>query len=230
MDDIILQAEKLSKRYSSKKNKDELIILDDLQLSLPRSATVSVVGSSGSGKSTLLHILGGLERPDSGSVFWEGNDITQFSDEELAHSRNKNIGFVFQFHHLLPEFSALENTYMPLLIAGVDIEKAEERASSLLERFGIADRASHRPSELSGGEQQRVAVARAIINNPSVVLADEPTGNLDDKNTEMLLNVLFDLNSEQDLSLILVTHEMEVARRASTTYELIHGKLQKVKV
>jgi len=230
MDDIILQAEKLSKRYSSKKNKDELIILDDLQLSLPRSATVSVVGSSGSGKSTLLHILGGLERPDSGSVFWEGNDITQFSDEELAHSRNKNIGFVFQFHHLLPEFSALENTYMPLLIAGVDIEKAEERASSLLERFGIADRASHRPSELSGGEQQRVAVARAIINNPSVVLADEPTGNLDDKNTEMLLNVLFDLNSEQDLSLILVTHEMEVARLASTTYELIHGKLQKVKV
>lgn len=230
MDDIILQAERLSKSYAAKKNTDDLVILDDLELSLSRSASVSVVGSSGSGKSTLLHILGGLERPDKGSVYWEGTDITQFTDEELARSRNKNIGFVFQFHHLLPEFSALENTYMPLLVAGIGLKEAEQRAVTLLERFGIAERASHRPSELSGGEQQRVAVARAIINNPSVILADEPTGNLDDKNTEMLLSVLFDLNSQEDLSLILVTHEMEVARQASTTYELIHGKLQSIAV
>ena len=230
MNDIILQAENLSKQYPSKENEDPLTILNNLQLLLPRSESISIVGSSGSGKSTLLHIIGGLERPDEGSVFWDGTDITKYSDEMLAQSRNKNVGFIFQFHHLLPEFSALENTYMPLLVAGVQINEAEERAMTLLKRFGIADRASHRPSELSGGEQQRVAVARAIINQPSIVLADEPTGNLDDKNTEMLLNVLFDLNSEQNLSLILVTHEMEVARCASTTYELSKGKLNEITI
>lgn len=224
--DLILTGKNITKTFASKTGDDRLTILDDVSLSIHRGTVVCVVGASGSGKSTLLHILGGLDRPDSGHISWNDEAMYDLSKEELARFRNQKLGFVFQFHHLLPEFSALENVMMPSLIEGLTFEQAETKAKELLERFGIPQRANHRPAELSGGEQQRVAMARAMINSPDLILADEPTGNLDERNTETLLDMLFELREVDNVSILLITHEKDIARRTDQTLELKKGKLQ----
>lgn len=221
----ILTGSNIVKTYPAKTGEGALTVLNDCSISIDSGAIVSVVGPSGSGKSTLLHVLGGLDRPDSGEILWNSKPIYSLKSDELADFRNRELGFVFQFHHLLPEFSALENILMPALIAGKDIKSAEERAMELLTRFGIPGRSEHRPTELSGGEQQRVSMARALMNNPSLILADEPTGNLDDANTEIVLDYLFELREKDGVSILLITHEKDIANRCDITYELNKGKL-----
>jgi lipoprotein-releasing system ATP-binding protein len=224
-EELILKGSNLTKSFPSKTGGDRLTVLDDVSIDIRRGDVACVVGASGSGKSTLLHILGGLDRPDSGSIMWDGNPMYDMDNDELAEFRNKKLGFVFQFHHLLPEFTALENVMMPSLIEGKAYDEAEDRGMQLLERFGIAARSGHRPSELSGGEQQRVSMARALINRPDLLLTDEPTGNLDEDNTNVLLDMLFELRETDNVSILLITHEKEIARRTDTTYELRSGKL-----
>ena len=187
---------------------------------------VGVVGASGVGKSTLLHILGALDRPDKGKVNLNSKDIFSLNDRQLASFRNKTIGFVFQFHHLLPEFTALENVMMPQLIAGEKEEKIKDKAKNILNELGLLPRADHRPGELSGGEQQRVAVARALINDPLVVIADEPSGNLDKKNKEELHELLSDLNKNKNQTFIIATHNEELAKKAGRVYRLKDGIAQ----
>ena len=187
---------------------------------------VGVVGASGVGKSTLLHILGTLDRPDKGKVNLNSTDIFSLDDRQLASFRNKTIGFVFQFHHLLPEFTALENVMMPQLIAGEKEEKIKDKARNILNELGLLPRADHRPGELSGGEQQRVAVARALINDPLVVIADEPSGNLDKKNKEELHELLSDLNKNKNQTFIIATHNEELAKKANRVYRLKDGIAQ----
>lgn len=222
---LILKGDHLSKSFPSKTGGEELVVLDDVSISINSGDVICVVGASGSGKSTLLHILGGLDQPDSGTISWQGQHMYDMNSEELADFRNRKLGFVFQFHHLLPEFTALENVMMPALISGASSDEANDRAMELLERFGIPDRSGHRPTELSGGEQQRVAMARALINNPELILADEPTGNLDERNTEILLDMLFELRETDGVSILLITHEKDIAQRTDKTYELSKGKL-----
>lgn len=221
----ILSGTDIVKTYPAKSGEGALTVLDHCTISIKSGAIVSVVGPSGSGKSTLLHVLGGLDRPDSGEIVWGDKAIYSLKSEQLADFRNRQLGFVFQFHHLLPEFTALENVLMPALIAGEDEEASEERAMELLTRFGIPGRAEHRPTELSGGEQQRVSMARALMNNPALILADEPTGNLDDGNTEIVLDYLFELREKDGVSILLITHEKDIAGRCDVTYELNKGKL-----
>jgi lipoprotein-releasing system ATP-binding protein len=223
---VILEGKKITKSFASESGNGRLTVLDDTSIAIEKGSIVTVAGASGSGKSTLLHILGGLDQPDSGTVLWEDNPIYEMNKEELASFRNTKLGFVFQFHHLLPEFTALENIMMPALIRGELPEEAQKRAMELLEEFGIPGRAEHRPTQLSGGEQQRVAMARALMNNPDLILADEPTGNLDEKNTEILLKLLFDLREKQNVSILLITHEKDIAQRSDMIYELSKGKLE----
>ncbi len=225
----VLRCENLHKTFKSESGPDDLHILRGVDLSVQQAEIVSIIGSSGSGKSTLLHILGGLDRPTDGDVFWDETSIYSHKPDKLADLRNRNVGFVFQFHHLLPEFTAAENVMMPALIRNENKKTAEERAAGLLGRFGLSDRLQHRPSQLSGGEQQRVSMARALMNNPSMILADEPTGNLDEKNTETILELLFELRDTENVSLILITHEKEIAQRCDTLYSLHQGVLDKVK-
>jgi lipoprotein-releasing system ATP-binding protein len=222
---IILEGQNITKRFASESGNGPLTVLDNTSIAIEKGSLVTVVGASGCGKSTLLHILGGLDKPDSGTVLWENESIYEMSKEALASFRNKKLGFVFQFHHLLPEFTALENIMMPALIHGETEQNAHTRAMELLEEFGIPGRAEHRPTQLSGGEQQRVAMARALMNNPDLILADEPTGNLDEENTEILLKLLFDLREKEDLSILLITHEKDIAQRSDVIYELSKGKL-----
>jgi len=184
---------------------------------------VAVVGASGVGKSTLLHVLGALERPDSGQVMYRGNDVFGYNDEGLASFRNQTIGFVFQFHHLLPEFNALENAMMPALIKGLGSKKASEKAEAILIRVGLKDRLKHVVGELSGGEQQRVALARSLVLNPDVLLADEPTGNLDPRTSETIHDLLLSLNHEDGITAVIVTHNMRLAERLSRQMTLIDG-------
>lgn len=222
----ILEARNISKTFDDDNaGHKPLTVLDGASIAIEKGSIVAVVGASGSGKSTLLHILGGLDQPDEGSVFWNGNSIYAMDREELAAFRNKKLGFVFQFHHLLPEFTALENVMMPGLIGGQSQVESKAKAETLLGDFGILDRSGHRPSQLSGGEQQRVAMARALLNEPDLILADEPTGNLDERNTEILLDFLFNLRKERELSILLITHEKSIAQRADLIHELSHGKL-----
>lgn len=223
---IILEGKNITKSYESESSNGRLTVLEDTSIAIEKGSIVTVAGVSGSGKSTLLHILGGLDQPDSGTVLWEDNPIYEMKKEELATFRNRKLGFVFQFHHLLPEFTALENIMMPALIRGELPEKAQQRAMELLEGFGIPGRAEHRPTQLSGGEQQRVAMARALMNSPDLILADEPTGNLDEKNTEILLKLLFDLREKENVSILLITHEKDIAQRSDVIYELSKGKLE----
>lgn len=221
-----LSCRNIKKTFPSKTGSpDGLQILTGVNLDVSKGEIISIVGSSGSGKSTLLHILGGLDRPDEGDVFWNDISIYSHNANKLAALRNKNVGFVFQFHHLLPEFTAVENVMMPALISKKDQSEAEERAGELLEKFGMGERLHHRPSELSGGEQQRVSMARALMNNPSVILADEPTGNLDENNTESILSLLFNLRDTEGVSIVLITHEKEIASRCDNVYSLNHGVL-----
>jgi lipoprotein-releasing system ATP-binding protein len=205
-------------------------VLKGIDLSFARGERVAIVGASGVGKTTFLHILGTLDRPNSGKVLYEGEDIFRMSERELAHFRNREIGFVFQFHHLLPEFNALENTLMPCLIQGMPKKEASLRAESILTLVGLRDRLSHKPGELSGGEQQRVAVARALVLEPKVLLADEPTGNLDTKTGESVFDLLAELNRIKGVTLIIVTHNLRLAEKMSRQIQLIDGRAQGSKV
>jgi len=224
----ILRAENIYKDYPAKSGRQHLNVLTGVNFEIPRGHIISIVGPSGCGKSTLLHILGGLDKPTSGSVFFGDKDISKMNAPDLASFRNKNMGFVFQFHHLLPEFTALENVFMPGLIQGLAMDQLKKRALELLSHFNLDDRADHRPSELSGGEQQRVAVARAMMNEPEMILADEPTGNLDEENTEIMLGMLFNLRKNGKLSIVIVTHDRSIAEKTNIIFELRKGKLHKV--
>lgn len=226
-ENFVLQCSDIHKEFPSESGNGVLRILRGVDLQVKKAEIISIVGSSGSGKSTLLHILGGLDQPTSGDVFWEGKSIYQYNKDKLADLRNKQVGFVFQFHHLLPEFTAIENVMMPALIQDMPFPEAEQRAKELLDRFGMSDRLNHRPSQLSGGEQQRVSMARALTNNPTIILADEPTGNLDEKNTESILSLLFQLREMEDVSIVLITHEKEIATRCDIVYSLQNGTLDK---
>ncbi len=206
----LLVAEAVEKSYPTGSG-GRLGVLSGTSLTVSSGETVAVTGESGAGKSTLLHILGALDRPDAGHVFYKGTDIFKKGDRALAHFRNESIGFVFQFHHLLPEFSALENVAMPALIRGQRAARARRRAHDLLDQLGLADRASHRPAELSGGEQQRVAVARALMNKPGLILADEPTGNLDARTATVLHEVIADLSRMHGQTFIIATHNPVLA-------------------
>jgi lipoprotein-releasing system ATP-binding protein len=208
-----------------KKSYGDLQILKDVNLSIRKSEIVSIVGASGAGKSTLLHILGTLSRPDSGELLIDGVDVFSLSSSNIADFRNQKIGFIFQFHHLLPEFSALENVCIPSWIAGVSKKEAAKKATALLEHLRLKDRLEHKPSELSGGEQQRVAIARALINNPAVVLADEPTGNLDSQNSSAIFNMINDLRHEFNQTFILVTHNEELAALSDRSLRMQDGQL-----
>ncbi len=200
-------------------------VLKGVDIAIQKGEIVSIVGSSGAGKSTLLHILGTLDKPDSGEVFLNNTNVISLSGKKLAQFRNKNIGFVFQFHHLLPEFSALENVSIPGWIAGTKKSAVKERAKQLLNLLGLKDRIEHKPNILSGGEQQRVAVARALINNPDVVLADEPTGNLDSANAKALHNLFFDLRKNFEQTFLIVTHNEELAQLSDRIVNMKDGKI-----
>jgi lipoprotein-releasing system ATP-binding protein len=202
-----------------------LDVLRGAALDVDEGQVIAIVGASGTGKSTLLHIIGALDRPDSGSVLMDGEDMFSMDDTTLAAFRNSRMGFVFQFHHLLPEFSARENIAIPAMIGGKTLAEAQARADELLQIVRVSHRAEARPSELSGGEQQRVAVARALANHPRIVLADEPSGNLDEENAGMLHELLWQLAREQGQTFVIVTHDGELAARADATWRLHEGKL-----
>jgi lipoprotein-releasing system ATP-binding protein len=201
-------------------------VLSNIDLDIGQGETVAIVGESGVGKSTLLHLLGGLDRPTTGSVRVAGTDLGPLRDRDLARFRSESIGFVFQFHHLLPDFTALENVMMPCLIAGETPAVAKERATALLERVGLGERLVHRPGELSGGEQQRVAVARAVVRRPALVLADEPTGNLDPDTGAGVERLLIELNREAGITCVVVTHSPRLAGAMDRTMRLTHGHLE----
>jgi lipoprotein-releasing system ATP-binding protein len=203
----------------------ELTILDGVDIAVARGEVVAVIGASGAGKSTLLHLLGCLDHPTAGEVLLDGQSVAHLTDRELAAVRNQRIGFVFQFHHLLREFTAVENVMMPLLIAGTDARVAAQRASDLLEQVGLGMRLKHKPNELSGGEQQRVAVARALANRPVVIVADEPSGNLDTHTSGQLHDLFFQLRDEHGAALVLATHNRELADRADRMLLVTDGQL-----
>lgn len=224
MMETIIALEKLSKHFIDGNN-CELEILKEISCEFRRSESVSIVGSSGSGKSTLLNLLGGLDHPTSGEVRFLGEDIHCFDSDALSNWRNRHVGFIFQAHHLLPDFTALENVLIPGLIAGASRQKCIDRASELLSQVELADRMSHKPSQLSGGEQQRVAIARALINAPTLILADEPTGNLDNKTGESVGVLLQKICNEQQTTLIVVTHNSSLADSMECRLRLFDGKL-----
>lgn len=200
-----------------------LQVLKNINLKIEEGKIVSIVGASGAGKTTLLQILGTLSQPDSGSLSITGIDLLKLNEKELAAFRNKTIGFVFQFHHLLPEFTALENVCLPGFIANKSKKEVEDRAEELLRFLGLGDRLTHKPNELSGGEKQRVAVARALINNPAVIFADEPTGNLDSKNQEEMHDLFFSLRDKFGVTLIIVTHDRDFAKMSDVIFEIKDG-------
>lgn len=204
---------------------DELEVLKGVDIRVAKGEIVSIVGPSGAGKTTLLQILGTLDEPHQGSVLVEGIDVLRLNEKEKAAFRNRNLGFIFQFHQLLPEFTALENVMIPALMAGSDAKSIEQKARELLGYLKLADRLEHKPSELSGGEKQRVAVARALINNPGIILADEPSGSLDSKNKEELHRLLFELRDKYELTIIIVTHDKELAALSDRVIEMKDGKV-----
>ena len=229
----LIEVQNLKKYFITKAG--ELQVLKGIDLSIKEGEMVGIVGASGVGKSTLLHILGALDKPTSGNVFCNGNDIFSLDENSLASFRNKSVGFVFQFHHLLPEFTALENVMMPGLISmglggvqgfrDLSYKDVTERAERLLNELGLSERRGHRPGELSGGEQQRVAVARALILEPKVVLADEPTGNLDTTTGEELFNLLVHLNKEKGITFVIVTHNESLSKRCHRVLKMVNGRV-----
>ena len=215
----MISAKNIHKKYG------DLEILKGITLDINKSEVISVVGSSGAGKTTLLTILGTLDRPSSGELFIDGTDVYKLNDKKLAAFRNQNIGFVFQFHHLLPEFDAVENVCMPALISKASQKQAQTKAKELLDYLGLKDRFTHKPSELSGGEQQRVAVARALINNPKIIFADEPSGNLDSKTAQELHSLFFNLRKEFNQTFVIVTHNTELADMADRKLVMKDGNV-----
>jgi len=216
-----VEIERLSKRYRDADR--ELTVINDLSFYFPEMGSVAIIGRSGTGKSTLMHLLGGLDLPSSGCVKYGGVNLSAMASDERAAFRAKNIGFVFQFHHLLPEFSALENVALPLVMSGISDGESKEAAAALLEKVGLSSRKGHLPSQLSGGEQQRVAIARALVAKPRVILADEPTGNLDIETAAGVQKLLLEMNRDQGSTLIIVTHNHELARSLDTVVEMLPG-------
>ena len=223
MSNTILACEAVCKNYYD--GQLNVQVLDNLTLQVDKGQSIGIVGASGSGKSTLLHILGGLDKPTSGHVSLMGQDLSQLSQKQLSGLRNQYLGFVYQFHHLLPEFSALENVMMPLLIGKRPKEQARERALLMLEKVGLKNRVLHRPGELSGGERQRAAIARALVTDPACLLADEPTGNLDRKNALNILDMMMELKQELGTALVVVTHDDEMAARFDRVLNMTDGVL-----
>ncbi|MBU4484390.1 ABC transporter ATP-binding protein [bacterium] len=223
---MIIKAHNISKSYTTDSQK--LNVLNELSLQMEKGEFLGIFGASGTGKSTLLHILGGLDAPDKGQVFVDEHNIYSFSDKKLAKFRNMDVGFVFQFYHLLPEFTALENVMLPLLVANKSKKEAKAIAQETLAQVGLDDRMSHYPHELSGGEQQRVALARAIVMKPSIILADEPTGNLDQENGKKIINLLHDINKKHNMTVVMVTHNPELTKNMTRILRLKDGKLQQM--
>ena len=223
MNNDVIRAEGLGKTYAEGSLHTQ--VFDCLDIAVAKGETVAILGASGAGKSTLLHLLGGLDVPSAGEVFVDGQRMSALSDAARGRLRNKSLGFVYQFHHLLPEFTALENVMMPVLLAGQPTADASRRAQALLENVGLGHRLQHKPGELSGGERQRAAVARALVNTPACVLGDEPTGNLDEKTAAHVFAQMLELNRAQGTSLVLVTHDRRLARKLDRVMELRQGKL-----
>jgi lipoprotein-releasing system ATP-binding protein len=218
-----LKTSELCKSYTTKAG--QIDVIRGIDLTIDAGQVIAIIGSSGVGKSTLLHLLGGLDSPTSGNVYHNDEDIFRLSPKQLALFRNQSIGFIFQFHHLLPEFSALENVMMPGLICSMDLDILKEKAIHLIDMLGLSKRSDHRPGELSGGEQQRVAVARALVLSPPVILADEPTGNLDTKKAKELFDLLLELNQSLNTTFVIVTHDNALAKRCHRTINMVDGRI-----
>lgn len=224
MQNIILKCINIHKKFSlNKKAETALHVLKGINLEIKEGEILSVVGASGAGKSTLLYILGGLDRPTEGEVFWGDKNISLLNDEQLSRLRTKEVGFVFQYHHLLNEFTALENVAIPRMIMGNSLKDAFKEAKRILTSIGLSERINHKPSELSGGEQQRVAIARAMINNPRVILADEPTGNLDSNTSDEFINLIRELNKTNNQTFVIATHNEKLAQRSDRVIRIVDG-------
>jgi len=223
---IVLQCENLSKAFDTGPARVE--VLKNINFSVEQKSRVAIVGASGSGKSTLMHLLGGLDVPNEGTVTVCGEDMSALSDGARGKLRNQSLGFIYQFHHLLPEFTALENVALPLLLRGGSISDAEHQAKEILSKVGLSNRVLHKPTELSGGERQRVAIARALVTYPKVILADEPTGNLDSKNAMQVQHEMLELNEELNTAIVIVTHDTKIAESMDEIYTLEDGFLSKI--
>ena len=220
-----IKLSEIKKSYSTIKN-SKLEILKGINFEILQNEIITIYGPSGAGKSTLLHLVGLIDEPTSGKIYFDETDTSKLSDKEKANFRKNKIGFIFQFHHLLPEFSAIENIMLPAMINGLSKKKSFEKAKIFLDKLGLADRQNHKPNELSGGEQQRIAIARALINSPEIILADEPTGNLDSDNSKIVQELLFSLQKELKFSLVIVTHNMEIINSANKLVMMRDGVLQ----
>lgn len=223
MSEVILSCQNLAKSFQD--GSRTIDVFSDLSFELSAGEKVAIIGASGAGKSTLMHLMGGLDTASSGTVSLMGQDMTRMGPNQRGHLRNKHLGFVYQFHHLLPEFSALENVMMPLLIAKVGKKEARQSATEILQQVGLSDRLDHRPAQLSGGERQRTAIARAMVMQPAGIMADEPTGNLDEITAAVVMDLFLALNDQHNTALILVTHDMAMAQQMDHIYELKHGDL-----